>query len=212
MYAQTAASMATMAQLTTTPTSSWADSVTPLLLLLSFSAVDVEAMVGDVGAPAPGVGVDEEDEEEDVGRCDVWWVAVTVRVVSPSDTVNVKVVVVSAGAAVWRAEGGAADGFLPARINTAAAAIIGGRPATNVPKVSALGLAYPAWGADGHLCQRHGDTSWASLHSAHSTRGKLGISGNCAVKSTKMGGIVPRMLSWARERAGTGLARESDGS
>jgi hypothetical protein len=189
-----------------------------LLLLLSFSAVDVEAMVGDVGAPAPGVGVDEEEEEEveveeeDVGPCDVWRVAVTVRVVSPSGTVNVKVVVVSAGAAVWRAEGGAADGFLSARINTAAAAIIGGRPATNVPKVSALGLAYPAWGADGHLCQRHGDTSWASLHSAHSTRGKLGISGNCAVKSTKTGGIVPRILSWRDEWAGTGLARESGGS
>jgi hypothetical protein len=32
------------------------------------------------------------------------------------------------------------------------------------------------------------------------------------VKSTKTGGIVPRILSWRDEWAGTGLARESGGS
>ena len=51
----------------------------------------------------------------------------------------------------------AADGLFSARINTAAAAVVGSGPGTNVPRVSALGIA--CWVA-GCVCRRrHGCTT-----------------------------------------------------
>lgn len=54
--------METMPQASTIPIRALTEMVNPLPLLLSLSAVDVDEMVGDVGALAPGVGVGVEEE------------------------------------------------------------------------------------------------------------------------------------------------------
>jgi hypothetical protein len=56
--------METMPQASTIPIRALTEMVSPLPLLLSLSAVDVDEMVGDVGALAPGVGVGIKEENE----------------------------------------------------------------------------------------------------------------------------------------------------
>lgn len=57
--------METMPQASTIPIRALTEMVNPLPLLLSLSAVDVDEMVSDVGALAPGVGVGVGVEEEE---------------------------------------------------------------------------------------------------------------------------------------------------
>ncbi len=79
--------MATKPQASTVPIKALTESAIPLPLLLSLPTVDVDEMVGDVvGAPAPGVGGGDAEEEDGVDEAEDEWRAVVVRVTVPSGT------------------------------------------------------------------------------------------------------------------------------
>jgi hypothetical protein len=100
MHVMSAATMTTMLQPTTMPTRALVEMANPWPVLLSLLAVDVEEMVGDDGALAPGVGVAEGED----GGWDFERVFVTVKV--EDGTVDVKVTVVSNESESPRACGG----------------------------------------------------------------------------------------------------------
>ncbi len=87
--------MATTPQASTIPIKALTESAIPLPLLLSLPAVDVYEMVGDVvGAPVPGVGGGDaeeedrvdEDEEGGVDEAEDGWWAVVVMITVASGT------------------------------------------------------------------------------------------------------------------------------